>query len=346
MKSINYLVLSLLLFASCKEEHSAQTNAKYSVKTVLPEVIDLGKSTHSYPFIIKPFNESDLSFRVNGPLNDFAIQPGDYFKKGQLLLSVNNRDFVVRKQQAEAVLTQANKEFKRIESLYNSGNISGSTYEKAKSDYLVADAAYQTARHALQDTELYAPFSGYIQSVKVQPFEEIKASQSILTLIAVDRLKAEVFLPEQIAQNYINRGGSSNQVSLLFDALPNSPLYPTGVTLSRSTTTNNLSYRMTAVVENSNLKLLGGMSGTLQMHLNAPNQEQTYFLPLAALCHNRQIGNYIWVVKDAKVSRLPVILGKQDGNMMEIKSDLSSDLEVVITRKSFLTDQAIVNPIR
>ena len=65
---------------------------------------------------------------------------------------IDNRDFLIRKQQTEALYSQTNQEYKRIEALYKKNNISGSNYERAKADFLVAKSNYETAVNALSDT--------------------------------------------------------------------------------------------------------------------------------------------------------------------------------------------------
>lgn len=347
MKRIFYLLALVFAVSSCKGEKETQAGAQYSVKVTKPESVDLMSSTHKYPFIVKPYNESELSFRISGPLNKFTLQPGDYFRKGQLIMSVDNRDFVVRKQQSEAIHTQAKQEYKRIESLYNVGNISGSLYEKAKADYLVAETNLQTATNALKDTEMRAPFDGYIQSVKVEPYEEVKASQPILTFIEVDRLKAEVFIPEHIAQGYRrNISNDKPAISLKFDSAIDSIIYPKEVTISKSTSNNNLSFVLTASIDNKSEQLLGGMSGELTMELFDKTADSTLYLPLAALCNNRELGDYVWVIEDSKPHRRPVKVGKQSGNKFEIKSGITKDDEVALTRKSFLVENTVINIIR
>lgn len=47
-----------------------------------------------------------------------------YFRKGQLIAAIDDRDFVVRKQRAEAVFRQAEADYRRITNLYKQDNIS------------------------------------------------------------------------------------------------------------------------------------------------------------------------------------------------------------------------------
>ena len=128
------------------------------------------------PFLSRPYNETVLSFRINGPVLNFDLRPGQGSSKGSTILSIDNRDFLIRKQQTEALYCKPNQEYKRIEALYKKNNISGSNYEKAKADFLVAKSNYETAVNALSDTHLSAPYDGYIQNIHIEPFQDVKAT--------------------------------------------------------------------------------------------------------------------------------------------------------------------------
>ena len=133
-----YLVL-VCVFAqvllSCKNSEEAPS-AKF-VKVTNVNFVDKVDNS-SFPFIAKPFKNSQLSFRVGGPLIDFNSIIGDYYSQGATIAKIDNRDFEIRKEKAQSVYNQAEAEYARLQKLYDLNNISASAYEKAKSDYLVA----------------------------------------------------------------------------------------------------------------------------------------------------------------------------------------------------------------
>lgn len=194
MRRISYILLLGILLSAC------QKNTKSEGTNLPVEVISPIKKTETdrsreYTFLSRPYNETVLSFRINGPVLNFDLRPGQAFSKGSTILSIDNRDFLIRKQQTEALYSQTNQEYKRIEALYKKNNISGSNYEKAKADFLVAKSNYETAVNALSDTHLSAPYDGYIQNIHIEPFQDVKATEPILTFIELDRLKIETYIP-------------------------------------------------------------------------------------------------------------------------------------------------------
>lgn len=91
-----------------------------------------------FSFIARPFRTSELSFRVGGPIDRFDVYAGNRYQQGSIIAEIDPRDFRIRKERAEAIYHQAKAEFERIQKLYDKGNVSASTYEKAKADYITA----------------------------------------------------------------------------------------------------------------------------------------------------------------------------------------------------------------
>lgn len=129
------------------------------------------------------------SFRVGGPIKRFNAQLGKFYRKGEVIAAIDSRDFIIRKDEAEVVYRQAKAEFQRIGNLYEQDNISGSAYEKAKADHTRAKATYEIAENELKDTQLVTPFDGYVQEIKIEQHQEVKATVPVLSFIDLSRIK-------------------------------------------------------------------------------------------------------------------------------------------------------------
>ena len=342
MRRISYILLLGILLSACqKNTKSKGTNLPVEVISPIKKT-ETGRS-REYTFLSRPYNETVLSFRINGPVLNFDLRPGQAFSKGSTILSIDNRDFLIRKQQTEALYSQTNQEYKRIEALYKKNNISGSNYERAKADFLVAKSNYETAVNALSDTHLSAPYDGYIQNIHIEPFQDVKATEPILTFIELDRLKIETYIPEEVALHlYDKEKQKLCQIEIHFDTAPERTITPSDLYVSKSTTNNNLSYLLTAIVPNPDMEWLGGMSGILSIDLPKEERSQNLWLPLTAICHRPQKGDYVWVVKGDKVNSVPVKLGEQRNNQIEIVEGITGNDLVVLTRQRYLSENSTV----
>ena len=138
----------------------------------------------------------DLSFRVSGPVRSIQVDKGASVKKGQLLATLDPRDYQTQLKQAQAQQNQAQAQyenaqadFKRYENLYKQKVIPKSTYDTYKTQMNVAMSSLNAARastaavrDSLKDTELKAPFDGVIVDRMVENFQDVTAKQTIFIL--------------------------------------------------------------------------------------------------------------------------------------------------------------------
>ena len=132
-------------------------------------------------------------------MHAFDVQQGQFFRKGQLIAAIDERDFVIQKQRTEALYRQAEVDYARISSLYAKDNISGMNYEQAKANYERTKADYEAAVNAWEDSRLYAPFDGYVQQVHIERYQDVKPSVPVVTFIDLSRIKVEAYVPEDMA---------------------------------------------------------------------------------------------------------------------------------------------------
>ena len=181
------LLLSMML-VSCKSSVQENQNRKMVVQ-VAQAVKPSNGNQKEFSFISKPFRTSELSFRVGGPIKRFEVYAGNYYKRGEVIAEIDPRDFRIRKERSEALYNQAKAEFERIKVLYGKKNVSASAFEKAKADYVSAKTAYETAVNELNDTRLIAPFDGYVGQVYIEEFQDVKASQPVISFVDLGQLK-------------------------------------------------------------------------------------------------------------------------------------------------------------
>lgn len=332
------LSLPFFLFA-CSETPSSEKLLP-AVKVVKVGTLENScTQERNFSFIAEPYRTTSLSFRVGGPVCTFTAQNGQFFKKGELIAAIDNRDFVIRKERAEAVLAHAESEYRRIHSLYQRNNLSATSYEKAKADYEKARADYRDAENALADTRLTAPFDGYVQEVHIERFQDVKPSAPVVTFIDISLLKAEVYVPEALAVSLKN--DSEKACTLSFESLSGKTFAPLRTYLTHSTTNNNISYLFTAVIENKDYNLFGGMAGSLSFSF-APldTLSLSKAIPQTAVCHSAESGSYVWKIDaDSVAHRVPVILGDlHDNNQVEIVSGVDKGDHIAVTSMSNLKD--------
>lgn len=219
-----------------------------SVKVVHAEVME-APSSRCYTFISQPYRLSELSFRVGGPVHAFDVQQGQFFRKGQLIAAIDERDFVIQKQRTEALYRQAEVDYTRISSLYAKDNISGMNYEQAKANYERTKADYEAAVNAWEDSRLYAPFDGYVQQAHIERYQDVKPSVPVVTFIDLSRIKVEAYVPEDMALQM--RQKDSVACVVRFNALPDREFVPSEYFLTQRMSLAAIIIAMGMLVDNA-----------------------------------------------------------------------------------------------
>lgn len=293
-------ILSLGLGLCACGSNQPQKEEPMTVKTTTVSA-RTGETVKEFPILTQPFRTTELSFRVSGPIEQLDVYAGNYYHRGETIAEIDPRDYRIRRERAEAVYRQAKAEYERISALYEKNNLSASTYEKARAEYTSAKAAFETSVNELEDTRLVAPFNGYIGEVYAEKFQDVKASQPVVTFIDIDQLKIEAYVTQDIA--YCVQPGES--VRLALDVQPEVTLEARIAEVSKGTTQNNLSYLVTALLPNKDGRLLAGLSGKIHFEdtpeasgekVDSTAQHKSVYIPQTALCNRPTVGNYVWTI--------------------------------------------------
>ncbi|MDT7830037.1 efflux RND transporter periplasmic adaptor subunit [Pricia sp. S334] len=177
-----------------------------------------------FPFIVKatgmidvpPENRSVVSATMGGYIKTLPLLIGDAVEKGQVLLSIENPEFVTLQQEYMEVSGQLDylkSEYGRQKTLYDENITSQKSYLKAESDYKMARAKHDGLRKQLTlvnispgeveagnvttTTTLYAPISGSVTQVNVSRGSYVAPATPILEIIDNEHIHLELSVFEK-----------------------------------------------------------------------------------------------------------------------------------------------------
>jgi RND family efflux transporter MFP subunit len=203
------LLLGGLILATGPEiEQRAPSEKIPLVRTVSinPETIRLSSSAFG---IVLPRTESELIPEVSGRIIDMSssLVSGGFFKKGQILLTLEPLDYEAALEQSSAALESAKSELDNAKknhdrqiNLAKKQSISVSRKEEAINRLRFAEAAFREAKARvslskknLERTQIRAPYDGRVRTEKVDVGQFVNRGQSVASLYAID--SAEIKLP-------------------------------------------------------------------------------------------------------------------------------------------------------
>ena len=218
MKTLVYLlsfVVLVLFTTACSDEDPVKEEIIRPVKAmVIGTASDLAEQ--GYPGTSKATQESEISFRVGGPLIKVNVVEGAIVKKGDIVAEIDPRDYKIAEQSARARYEQAKSEAERYKRLWEKGSVAKNDYDIKNANYMEAKAAWEDAVNDLKDTKLRAPFDGVYGPKLVDVGEVVKPEQAITTLSNLGVIEIATTIPEQLAVKYHD----FESFEVVFDAFP------------------------------------------------------------------------------------------------------------------------------
>ncbi|MEM9495026.1 MAG: efflux RND transporter periplasmic adaptor subunit [Pseudomonadota bacterium] len=191
------LIAAALLAACSSEGEIAAEPPVRPIKLVTVEASS-NRFPLSYPAVIEASQSSILTFQVNGLLQELPVTEGEIVEKGALIAKLDQRDYQNNFNSAKAQYDNAESEYQRARRLFQENAISRSILEQRRSQRDITKAQFDTARKALDDTELRAPFAGQIAQINVENFQNVNAQQPVVTLQSDGAVEAVINVPARI----------------------------------------------------------------------------------------------------------------------------------------------------
>jgi len=275
----------------------------------------------------------------------------------------------------ESALAQAKlaaADARRFENLVASGDVSRSSYEKARTQQETAEAQANAARQqyeaalngarqgygavetsqatleavraqlaqaqkGLDDTTVRAPFDGYITARPVAAGEYVSSASKIATIVRMGFLKLQLQAPEQRAAHV--RTGMP--VVARVAAYPNREFSGKVTAINPSVDPSSRVFILEARFENPGAALRPGMFATARVLL--PGGENAVFIPRRAVIRDKTTDSDQVFTIDHGAAHLHVVLTSDaDGDSIRIRSGLAGGESVATSGQSELFDGAQV----
>lgn len=287
MKNLTYLlsvVVFLMFFTGCGSEEAPKKEIIRPVKSMLVgSAADL--AGQGFPATTKASQESEISFRVGGPLIKTNVVEGAKVTKGSVIAEIDPRDYRIAEQSARARYEQTKAEADRYMRLWKKGSVAKNDYDRKKAAYLEAKAAWEDAVNYLKDTKLRAPFTGFYGAKLVDVGQDVRSKQPITTLSNLSVIEVATTIPEQLAVKFRN----FDSYDVVFDTYPDHTFKATLKEMGKVPTPEGFPLRLYLEHKNDpnntkQPKVSAGMSCRVNIKLkNLKQDDMQMVIPLAAV---------------------------------------------------------------
>ena len=263
-------------------------------------------------------------------------------------------------QRANADLVQATQAFERASELFKRTLISQQALDDARaalqSKRAIYNAALQNGKNLrasiqaseatmklagrqLRDTEIRAPFDGFVERRLVNLGELVKSQTPVMAVVRLDPLKVTAEIPEKMAP-WISVG---QQVDLQVDAYRDRKFSGKLSRISPGVNTATRAFPFEALVPNSDTVLKPGTFA--RVHIESGQVDTVLTLPYAALQYRYGV-NRVFVVNGGKLALRELAVGQRLGERIEIMSGVKAGENVAVTDVDTLADGTPVTVAR
>lgn len=244
-KLISWLLLALAILAAVIFVKTKPKAVRKPMSSMIPVVTVADLQPMSAPVTVKclgtviPDQEASLEAEVSGQIVEMKpdVVEGGFVRKGDLLLSIDARDYELAVKRAQAAVLQAESSLlleqgqqavakHEAELIGNAAPEDDASRElmlrvpqlkAAQAALQVAQANLAAAQLDLERTKISAPFDAVIETVSVSQGDFARSGKALVKLAATDRFFVRVSLPVSDLQNFPDIGKATYPAELIPD---------------------------------------------------------------------------------------------------------------------------------
>jgi RND family efflux transporter MFP subunit len=294
------------------------------------------------PGSIQAYTNTPIYARASGYLKNWTVDIGARVTSGQLLAEIETPETDQQLQQARADLATAQANYDLAQStaerwrfLLKTDSVSKQETDEKLGDLNAKKANVDSASsnvHRLEHTQsfqkIYAPFDGVITARNTDVGALIDSGanspgKELFHLAATNRLRVYVNVP----QTYSRAAVPGVTADLTVAEFPGRIFQGKLVRNANAIDASSRTLLAEVDVANTTGELLPG--SYVSVHLKLPSKVKALTLPVNTLLF-RSEGQRIAVVRDGRAVLLPITMGRDFGNEVEIVAGLKGDEQVIV----------------
>lgn len=348
---LSALALAILLgMASCSSS-KATDEAKAETKQVAPastEVIPVqvlkAEPTKSSQRIIATGqfttdDESMLSFKIGGVVQQVLVKEGDAIRQGQVLARLDPTEIDAQVKQAEQGLAKAKRDAARAAALYKDSVATLEQLQNAETQLEVAQQQLRTALFNRQYAEIRAVTSGLVLRKMVNEGQVVSTGAPVLQTNGAGQTTWRLRIGLSDKDWGLLQLGDSATITV--DALPDAKLIGTITRKAEQADpyTGALNVEITLRSIPANCKLASGLYG--KAVISPSRQQLAVALPYQAIMDGDASTGFVFTVVEGKAHKVPVTLSGL-GEKTILVGGLEAGTPVVVQGSAYLQEGSLV----
>jgi len=343
---LSLIALTSILFA-CKE-HPKNTNPLgqpdiISVKVAPVSSFGVSNSIQATG-LVGTENEANYSFKIGGVISKIMVDEGQFFKKGQLLATLNTTEIAAGLAQADLGVDKAKRDYARAVNLYKDSVFTLEQLQNTKTALDVAKKTSEATAFNQRYAKIYAATDGFVTKKVASTGEVIGGGMPVLMTSSIQKSNSYQLKVGVTDQEWAEiKAGQQAVVHL--DGYPEQPFQATVMRKLQSADAAIGSFQVELKLQLGSLRPAIGMFGKASIQTNV--SQNSTVIPFSALVEADGETGYIFTPEgENRVRKVPVTILKFDNKNVYLKDKLKGIARIVTSNSAYLNEQSTVKIIK
>lgn len=341
------LIVTVILLSACKHEQRAQNAlgepdiipVKVSAVSVLA-VPDHINATG----LVSTEDEARYSFKIGGVISRILVEEGQFFKKGQLLATLNSTEISAGLAQSSLGVEKAQRDYDRAANLYKDSVFTLEQLQNTRTALDVARKGREATAFNERYSKIYAATDGFVSKKIANEGEVIGEGMPVLLInstrqhdsyslkVGVTDREWAIITPGQTAK--VTLDGYAGKI---FDAVV--------FRKSQAADRELGSFQVELRLKLNDIKPAVGMFGKAEIATH--QDENVMVIPYGSLVEADGNKGFVFTtIGPDRVKKVPVTILKFDNEKVYLKDKLTGIDQIVISNSAYLNEQSIIKIIR
>ncbi|WP_269236063.1 efflux RND transporter periplasmic adaptor subunit [Flavobacterium flavigenum] len=340
------ILFALPLFYACKEESKEQKafeNADIiSIKTATVQSLALASNINASGLVTTE-NQANYGFKIGGVVSQIYVEEGQFFKKGQLLATLDQTEISSGLNQSDLNVKKYERDYTRAVNLFKDSVYTLEHLQNTKTGLDIARKQKEAVAFNARYAKIYAAADGFVTAKIANEGEVVGPGSPILAINETTQ-----------NNNYLLKIGLTDQewaavkigqkATVTLDGYPNEHFEASVFRKSQAADAALGSFQVELKLNMKNSKPAVGMFG--KAAIKAERTEDFIIIPYSSLIEADGDKAFVFIVENNKVKRQPITIAKFENKKVFIKDGLQKTDQIVISNSAYLNEQSTIKIIK
>jgi len=341
------LIAAISVLYSCKEENKSKNSLGDTdvipVKISAVSALGLARNINATGLVTTE-DEAKYSFKIGGVISRVFVEEGQFFKKGQLLATLNSTEISAGLAQSSLNVDKAQRDYERAASLYKDSVFTLEQLQNTKTALDIAQKAKEATAFNERYSKIYAAADGFVSQKMANEGEVVDPGTPVLS-INETRGNDNYLLRVGVTDREWSLISLGQTAKVTLDGYADKEIDAFVFRKSQAADRALGSFQIELKLKLKDVKPAVGMFGKAE--ISTSQDENVKVIPYSSLVEADGDKAFVFTPDGTgKVKKVPVTISKIDNDQVYLRDGLAGVNEIVISNSAYLNEKSTIKIIR